>query len=843
MQLDPDPKGAISLGPGFQIRKKGFKSMDKWRRIQYQPNQPLYPDRERVTGSREHIELSRKAAGEGMVLLKNENGVLPFARGTKVALFGKAGVDYVKGGGGSGDVTTAYVRNLWDGMKEKEKEGRVFLMPELEEFYRKNVEKQYGEGFVPGMTEEPELPEELLREARSFTDTAVISICRFSGEGWDRKAVFHEELDNFPEEERRQIERSSTLFERGDFYLSRAEEALVNTVKENFAKVVVVLNAGGVVDSSWFKSDERIDSVLMAWQAGMEGGLAEADILCGDVNPSGKLADTFAASLEDYPSSEGFHDSVDYVDYTEDIYVGYRYFETITGAKEKVNYPFGFGLSYTDFILENRKVVYGSKMALLSVQVTNVGKFAGKEVVQVYYSAPQGCLGKPSKELAAFEKTRLLQPGESQSIFFKIPYTAMASFDDLGKIRKSAWVLEAGEYDFYIGTSVENARKLEEAYILSKDMVTEQLSSQCAPESLRTRLLADGSYEELPVKETALPADRNHPKQLPDEQMNSVTDYNAFEGLIPRAYVPDERTFSGKEGKVILLENVAKGTEKLSELLAQLNEDELAALLGGQPNTGVANTFGMGNLSHHGIPNVMTADGPAGLRIRPECGVTTTAWPCATLLACTWNTELVEQTGRAGAEEVKENNLGIWLTPAMNINRSPLCGRNFEYYSEDPLLSGKTGAALVRGIQSMHIGATVKHFACNNKETNRKESDSRVSERALREIYLKGFEIVVKEAGPYLIMSSYNLINGVRASENPELLTNILREEWGFDGVVTSDWYSHGSHVMEAKAGNDIKMGCGFPKELKKAFEEGLLSREEMERDARRILEMILKID
>lgn len=244
MQLDPDPKGAISLGPGFQIRKKGFKSMDKWRRIQYQPNQPLYPDRERVTGSREHIELSRKAAGEGMVLLKNENGVLPFARGTKVALFGKAGVDYVKGGGGSGDVTTAYVRNLWDGMKEKEKEGRVFLMPELEEFYRKNVEKQYGEGFVPGMTEEPELPEELLREARSFTDTAVISICRFSGEGWDRKAVFHEELDNFPEEERRQIERSSTLFERGDFYLSRAEEALVNTVKENFAKVVVVYREG-----------------------------------------------------------------------------------------------------------------------------------------------------------------------------------------------------------------------------------------------------------------------------------------------------------------------------------------------------------------------------------------------------------------------------------------------------------------------------------------------------------------------------------------------------------------------------------------------------------------------
>ena len=239
----------------------------------------------------------------------------------------------------------------------------------------------------------------------------------------------------------------------------------------------------------------------------------------------------------------------------------------------------------------------------------------------------------------------------------------------------------------------------------------------------------------------------------------------------------------------------------------------------------------------------MTADGPAGLRIQPQCHVYTTAWPCATMLACTWNTELVEEVGDAGASEVKENNIGIWLTPAMNIHRSPLCGRNFEYYSEDPLVAGKMGAAMVRGIQSQHIAASVKHFACNNKETNRKDSDSRVSERALREIYLKGFEIVVKEADPWTIMSSYNLINGHRASENKELLTGILREEWGFKGIVTTDWWTRGEHYKEAKAGNDIKMGCGYPDRLLMALAKGLISREEIKICARRILEMILKLD
>jgi beta-glucosidase len=288
---------------------------------------------------------------------------------------------------------------------------------------------------------------------------------------------------------------------------------------------------------------------------------------------------------------------------------------------------------------------------------------------------------------------------------------------------------------------------------------------------------------------------------------------------------------------------VAEGKLSVEEFTATLTDEEVAHLLGGQPNTGVANTFGIGNMPDHKIPSIMTADGPAGLRIAPECGVNTTAWPCATALACTWNRELIFAVGEAGAKEVKENNISVWLTPAVNIHRNPLCGRNFEYYSEDPLLTGVMAAAMVEGIQSQHIAATVKHFALNNKETNRKNSDSRVSERAAREIYLKAFEYIVKHAKPWCIMSSYNIINGHRSSENHDLLEGILRDEWGFDGMVTTDWWSFGEQYREILAGNDLKMALGFPKRLLEAKEKGLIERRDMEKAAIRILNLILKID
>ena len=802
--------------------------MDKWTRVKFQPNLPL-KESGRVTASKEHIQLSKEAAKEGMVLLKNENGLLPLAVGSKIALFGKGSFDYVKGGGGSGDVYTAYVRNLYEGLKAQETAVQIY--EPLSAFYRTDIQHQYEAGAAPGMTVEPELPAELADGAKAYADIAVVVISRFSGEGWDRSSIECNNEFNPWDNETSMPKISKEVFPDGDFYLTSREKAMLSMVKDRFDNIVVVLNIGGIIDLSWVKDDDQISSALLAWQGGMEGGLAMAELLTGNGNPSGKLVDTFAARTEDYPSTANFHESFDYVNYTEDIYVGYRYFETIPGAKEKVVYPFGYGLSYTTFYLDIPVVEQTEDEICTTVQVTNTGDTAGKEVVQLYFEAPQGILKKPARQLAAFAKTRLLLPGETQLVRLSFKKEDMASYDDLGKIAKSAYVLEKGIYKIYAGTSVRDIEEIDQME-LSKNVITRQLSAHLVPNSLKERMLSDGSFEALPQSECP---DIN---ECVFEKMKPGTE----EGLTPAVRSCSRGALFDTYGKKQFID-VAQGKLSLDEFMAQLSDDDLLHLLGGQPNTGVANTFGFGNLPDYGVPSIMTADGPAGLRIGSECGVCTTAWPCATLLACTWNPALIQQIGQAGAEEVKENNLAVWLTPAVNIHRNPLCGRNFEYYSEDPLIAGKMGAAMVKGIQSQHIAASVKHFAANNKETNRKHSDSRVSERALREIYLRVFEIIVKEAQPWTIMSSYNAINGHRASENHELLEDILRGEWGFKGMVTTDWWTRAEHYKEIKAGNDIKMGTGFPDRVKKAIEMGQLGRPELEHCARRVLELILKID
>lgn len=804
--------------------------MDKWTRFFYQPCLPAGRNGEHVTGGKEHISLSRRAASEGMVLLKNEQKVLPLPSGTKIALFGKGCVDYVKGGGGSGDVTVAYVRSLLEGMRCKAKEGKTEIYEPLAKYYEAEVERQYGEGIVPGLTAEPEVPGELLAGAKAFTDTAIITICRFSGENWDRTVENQKQEesleDRFQQDSEGLLSRSAQIFDQGDFYLSAAERQMVETVCRNFSKVAVVMNVGGVVDSEWFKEDGRIQSVLMAWQGGMEGGLAAADILCGDVSPSGKLVDTFAKRLADYPSSANFHDSIYYVEYTEDIYVGYRYFETVPGAAKKVNYPFGYGLTYTEFEIGHDRTEWGEDGVEVFCNVRNIGDRPGREVVQLYVSAPCGKLGKPAKELKAYKKTRLLQPGESQYVKLTVPYAQMASYDDLGKVQKSAYVLEKGDYRLWLGANVRDAKELSSVRTLAEDQVVEQLSPKCVPNMLKERMLPDGTMEALPTDPDAVCISKW-------EEANTARTPDILARPGRRPWEPAQNH---------MFSEVAEGKCTLDAFMEQLTVDDMIQLLCGHANTGVANTFGFGDLPEYGVPNVMTADGPAGLRIKPDCGVNTTAFPCATLLACTWDPELAEEIGAAGAEEVLENNIGVWLTPAMNIHRSPLCGRNFEYYSEDPLVAGKTGAAMVRGIQSKKIAASVKHFSVNNKETCRFESDSRVSERALREIYLKGFEIVVKESDPWTIMSSYNIINGKRNSEQKELLTDILRTEWGFKGMVTTDWWNHAEQYLEIKAGNDVKMGYGYPDRVKADYEAGRVSEEEIRNCARRVLEMILKV-
>ncbi len=803
--------------------------MKKWARANYQPGLPLYGG-QRVTASAAHIGLSKQAALDGMVLLKNEGKILPLKSGQKAVLLGKGSFDYVKGGGGSGDVYTKYVRSVYDGLSEC----GVELYAPVCDFYRDYVKARYNEGMAPGMMPEAEISETLLEEAAAYSDTAILCFSRFSGEGWDRSDVEYEAEPNPWGNEVSMPKTAGRIFPKGDFYLTETEEKLVETVCERFSKVIAVLNIGGVVDTKWIRDNSAIGAALICWQGGMEGGTAAAAILTGRENPCGKLPDTFAGEIGDYPSTENFHESPHYVDYTEDIFVGYRYFETFESAKPKVVYPFGYGLSYTTFKKECVIAVEEEKGFRFGISVENTGNAAGKEVTAIYASAPQGSLGKPAKILVAFEKTPLLAPGESKTLELYVEKQMLASFDDLGKVADASFVLEAGTYRFFLGGDVENARELDFTYVLSETKVVEKLSHQLTPVSLKKRLKADGTYEELP--------------QGPEKDINECI----FEKLTPgseEAMVPAVRGRASymlmhpyREGVKPLME-VHEGKMTVEEFLAQMTDEDLIELLGGQPNVGVSNTWGMGNEPEYGVPNVTTADGPAGVRLNQDCGIFTTAWPCATTLAATWNKELVYEVGRAGGEELKENNLQIWLTPAVNIHRSPLCGRNFEYYSEDPLLAGKMGAALVKGIQSLKVAACPKHFAANNKETNRKHSDSRVSERALREIYLKPFEIIVKEADPWIIMSAYNAINGQRASESRELLTGILREEWGYQGAVTSDWWNRAEHYKEILAGNDVKMAMGYPERVKAAMEKGALTRDDLLSCARHVVEMILKLD
>ena len=804
--------------------------MKRWARALYQPNLPLY-ESGRVTASSEHIKLSEEAAAAGMVLLKNENDVLPLSRGKKIALFGKGSFDYVKGGGGSGDVGCPYVRNFYEGLKEL---NTTRIYEPLSEYYQKYVNDCYKETTaVPGMIKEAKLPDEILKKAAVFTDTALVVLSRFSGEGWDRSDVVCNNEYNPWETETSMPERLSMIYPKGDFYLTDEEESLLKSVRDNFTKVIVILNVGGVIDTHWIAEDDKISGALLAWQGGMEGGLAAAKIITGMINPSGKLPDTFAYKLEDYPSTKNFHDSFDYVEYTEDIYVGYRYFETIPGASANVIYPFGYGLSYTEFAIEEKETSINSDEVSITVKVTNTGKRSGKEVVFLYYSAPQGKLGKASLELLTYTKTRELMPGESQIIKLTGPTKHMASYDDSGVVEKSAFVLEKGVYSFYLGKDVRNVYPIGDTLNVDEDIIVEKCNSLLAPTSLSKRLKADGTYETLNVTE---------PYDINECVFEKITP-GYEEGLMPATRGRGRYSMfaSVPEGKFSFME-VVDGKKTLDEFVDQLSDEELIHLCGGQPNTGVANTFGIGNLPEYDVPSFMTADGPAGVRIDGATGIKTTAWPCATLLAATFDTELVERVGRAGGEELLENNLYIWLTPGMNIHRNPMCGRNFEYFSEDPIVSGMTAAALVRGIQSNGVSACPKHFAANNKETNRKHSDSRVSERALREIYLKGFKLMIDTSHPLVIMSSYNAINGQRASESHDLLTGILRDEWHYDGLVVSDWWARTEHYKEILAGNDVKMGSGYAERVQKAMDMGAIKREDIMKCAKRVLNFVLNV-
>ena len=757
-------------------------------------------------------EVLREMADESIVLLKNEGNILPLNPAESVSVFGRCQNDWFYVGYGSGgDVHPPYRVNLMEGL---EKAG-VNYDRELADVYKKWCEHPDNQpdhgwwGHWPYFYEEMPLDERTVQQAAKKSEVALIVIGRAAGE-----------------------DRENTLTE-GSYYLTTKEKAMLKLVSQYYKKTVLLLNTGNIMDLS-FIAKYRIAAVLQVWQLGQESGNAVADVLTGQVNPSGKLPDTIAKTYADYPSSKNFGNK-EFNNYEEDIFVGYRYFSTF--CPEKVLYPFGFGLSYTTFDIETLQSVRMEDHTVLTLRVTNTGNRAGKEVVQVYCEPPAGKLAKAKRNLVAYQKTALLSPGESQTLTLKIADYDCASFDDCGITGpKDAFVLEPGEYHLYIG-NCSTADELGCTFRVDALRILRQCQDACNPEHAFHTLRLKGT---APVN----PGGRDLRQRILDR-------------------LPEEIAPTGDRG--ILLTDVKAGKHSLDEFVAQLTDKELADLTRGQGFMGSplgiagnAGAFGgiTEDLRSRGIPPLITADGPAGLRIRRH----TSLLPCGTAIASAWNVELTERLFQKEGEEATHFGVDALLSPGMNIHRNPLCGRNFEYYSEDPLLCGKTAAAAVRGIQAGGASACPKHFACNNQEVNRNHNDSRVSQRALREIYLKCFEICVKEGKPLNLMTSYNKVNGVWSHYNYDLATTILREEWGYEGNVITDWWMRSSRSPEfpnirdsayrVRAQVDVLMPGGASYGVRKyVFDKDILStlgqpggitRAELQRSAGNVLRFAL---
>lgn len=689
-------------------------------------------------------QLCRQAGAEGCVLLKN-NDVLPLIN-EKVAVFGRCQSNYFYVGYGSGgDVKAPYKVSLLEGLKNSGLEINRKVMEVYETWIKKYPPYDGFWGFWPMNYEEMPLTENMVLEAAQESDTAIVVIGRSAGEDRENK------------------------LKKGSWYLTDAEEDMLFKVSSYFKKVCVVLNCGSIMDMSWVEK-YKIEAVLYAWQGGQESGNAVADVLTGKVSPCGKLTDTIAV-IEDYPSTKDFG-AKKFNNYTEDIYVGYRYFETF--AKDKVIYPFGFGLSYTTFAMEAEevKVVDENHGTIkVKVKIKNTGNHAGREVVQLYYGAPQGKLGKADRSLVAYKKTKLLQRGEEEILVLKFLISDMSSFDDTGITgAKDAFVLEPGEYSLYLGSDVRSAKKIG-SYDEKKLKIVSQLKEVCSVQKPFKRLINNNGREryELIAKGT---------RDLKQRISQSIP-----------------KGIDQTDDKGYKLIDVKNGRITMEQFIAQLSDVELEAIVRGadegmyspQGVAGNAGVFGgtIQSLREKGIPIVNTNDGPSGIRLQAH----STLLPIGIALASTFDDELIENIMEQIGREMIERGSNVLLAPGMNIHRNPLCGRNFEYFSEDPVLTGNIATAYIKGVQSVGISAVPKHFACNNQETKRLINDSRVSGRALREIYLKAFEICIKKASPDFIMTSYNKINGVWSYYNYDLATEVLRNEWGFKGCVMTDWW------------------------------------------------------
>lgn len=753
-----------------------------------------------------YLETSARAVSGGIVMLKND-GALPLKQGGTAAVFGRIQLHYYKSGTGSGGmVNVSKVIGITDGLLD----AGYKLDEQLLNAYREWDEQNpfdYGEGWggEPWSQKEMPLTDELVGGAASRADAAIVIIGRTAGEEMDNK------------------------LEKGAFLLSDLEEDMLRRVTSAFDKTVVLLNTGGLIDMS-FMDRYPVSAVMYVWQGGMVGGAGTAAVLTGEVSPSGKLPDTIAYEISDYPSDK-FFGSGDMDCYGEDIYVGYRYFETF--AKDRVRFPFGFGMSYTSFDITASDFKLDGDKVTGSVNVKNTGSTPGREVVQIYCSAPQGKLGKPARVLCGFDKTRTLQPGESQTLSFEIPLESVASYDDSGVTgHKSAWILEQGGYVFYAGADVRSAS---EAYSLTlPETVVRQCKSALGPLTAFKRMVNSSGkpeFEDVPLTGEAFPHDH--------------------------AKLPAEIPQTGDRG--IRLADVVNGKNTLEEFTAQLTDYDLSCIIRGEGmgspkvTAGTAAAFGgvSDTLTALGIPCACCDDGPSGMRL--DCGTKAFSLPNGTLLASTFDRPLMTELFTFMGLEMHTNQVDCLLGPGMNIHRHPLNGRNFEYFSEDPYLTGEIASAELAGLHSTGAEGTIKHFCGNNRETRRHFLDSVISERALREIYLRGFEKAVKKGGAKSVMTTYGQVNGVWTAGNYGLVTGILRDDWGFDGFTMTDWWANinrrgkapdkSDFAAMAMAQNDVYMvtadGAACNDNTLDSLKSGELTRGELQRNAMNILRFL----
>ena len=705
--------------------------------------------------------VSYEAAKESMVLLKNDNRALPLTSKDKIAIFGEGQVftdgkygGFFLMGRGSGYFTlTEMPKNPCDVLNSYVTSGKLGgVYTSLSTSYKKAASaagKETDFSYSPKNSD--------YTDAAAYANKAIYIVNRTAAEAADTAA--------------------------SDFTLTAKEKSELKKVCAAFKgkPVIVVLNSGLMINCGFALGREEgiyADAVITAPYMGIRGVQVLCETLIGDINPSGKTADTYAKELTDYPSYRGFNENSSYSTYYEDIYVGYRYFETFN---VDVDYPFGYGLSYTTFALSDITYKEANGEIIVSVKVTNTGDVIGKESVQLYFGAPQKGVGdakisKAAKELCGFAKTQLLGPGECEVLTMSFAIDTMASYDDLGTTgHKSAYVLEAGEYTVYVGQSVRDT-VVAGKYTEKTLRVTKQLSMLCEPVRRFARLTIDGN--ETVGNETKKNTDILH-KPIPAVQSTPATVHRFSE--------------------------VLDGSITMDAFLAQMSNDELCEIAVMTRALGVSAGTGAWGASvevaeKYGIPVADTADGPAGLRISTKG----TGIPGATALACTWNKELIRPLGDMVGREAIESGVDIWLAPGVNMHRYPLCGRNFEYFSEDPYLTGVMAAEMIKGVEAHGVATAMKHLVGNEKELKRNTMDSVMSERALREIYLVPFEMGV-EAGVSAIMTSYNFLNGTETSENAELMRGIVRGEWGFTGVFTTDWTNNSNLVYEIIAGSNVK--------------------------------------